>query len=159
MNNGTFDYFCGSLDPSSKQDGFPKSWRSMRVEEFFRIDELISLGFFTEWYGQGAAHPNYGTLTMNFFGAQFGGLTLRRLLSGDVKSLNYVREYCEVDLKRQFLYLGMEHWALPTEEEDLWTRLSQFNFDAEGLMINFAPYAVTTFAGGQWEVKIPWRMP
>ena len=134
-----------------------KSWWAVRVEEFFRVDELISLRFFTDWYGAGAAHPNRETFTLNFCGAQFGELTLRILLSGDAENLNYLREYCEVDLRRQFLHLGTEHWSLPAEQKDLWEKLSQFNFDAEGLIINFSPYAVTAYAGGQWEVKIPWH--
>jgi hypothetical protein len=135
-------------------NGASKSWWSMRVEEFYRVDELVSLRFFEENYGHGAAHPNRGTLTMNFSGPPFAIFSFRDLLREDPESLNYVRQYCEVDLRRQML--PSEPWPLPTQEEELWRVFSEFNFDAQGLILNFAPYAVAAYAFGKQEVQIPW---
>jgi hypothetical protein len=134
-----------------------KNWWVMRVEEFFRVNDLISLRLFEEIYGNGAAHPNRRTHTLNFCGAPLGAFSLRDLLQRDLERLNFVREYCETDIKRQFLSDNEQQWPLPTEEERLWDVFSDFNFDSEGLTFNFPPYTFTSYASGQQEVMIPWH--
>jgi hypothetical protein len=106
-----------------------KNWWIMRVEEFFRVEDLVSLRLFEEVYG-GGAHPNRRTHTLNFCGAPFDAFSLRDLLQQDLEGLTFIREYCETDIKRQFLPDKWEQWPLPTEEGRLWDEFSDFNFDS-----------------------------
>ena len=131
----------------------------VKVEEFFRSDELISLRFFVDWYGSGAAHPNHGIYTINLAGPRFGKFKLKDLLDQNDKYIRIIQRYCKLDLQRQHSNLDSEEdfLSFPKTDEESWDQFSEFNFDSEGITINFSPYAVLAYAYGPQTVHIPWK--
>ena len=138
---------------------FKNQW-SVRVEEFFRVDEIISLRFFIYWYGSGAAHPNTSIYTMNFGGSTLGKFDIRKLFNGNSEAIRFLMRYCKLDLQRQLVVYDdeVEFLSYPETEEAAWDAFSQFSFDAVGLTINFSPYDVLAYAYGAQVVQVPWDM-
>jgi hypothetical protein len=150
--------------------GQTKNEYSIRVEEFFRADEFISLRLFEYWYHSDAAHPNWRTYTLNFGGDTIASFDLRDLLSFfDLRDLvdrssdgiRFLMQYCERDLRQQMTVKGYEEVTFlfyPESEAEGWNLFSQFNFDAHGITINFSPYDVFPYAAGGQEVRVPWGL-
>ncbi len=137
-----------------------KNQWSIRVEEFFRIGEVISLRFFTSWYGSGAAHPNMGIYTMNFGGSNYGKFDLGQLFDHNSEAIRFLIRYCKLDLQRQLLAYddSLEFLSYPETDQQAWDVFSQFSFDGTGLSINFSPYDVLAYVYGPQVVQVPWEM-
>jgi len=136
----------------------PKNRWSMRVEEFFRSGELVSIRTSVSWYWSGAAHNEYGYSSINFGGSTCGKIGLRELLDGSAGTADFLK-YCEIDLRRQLIeYEPVEFLSYPKNAEEAWKAFGEFNFDNHGLTINFSPCEILAFAFGPQEVHIPWLM-
>lgn len=131
---------------------------SVNVEEFYRSDELVSLRFFVDWYGSGAAHPNHHAYTMNFVGPVLSQLTLERLFDHSTDVANLLIRYCDHDLKRQHASPDgeIEFLSFPKTAQEAFETFAAFNFDEDGITINLSPYAVLSYAAGFQEVRVPW---
>jgi hypothetical protein len=136
----------------------PWSWE-IKVEEFFRLGELVSLRFWHSWFASGA-HGSYGTSTKNFGGTNVGPILIEDLFSHEQSTLDYLVKYAEVDIKRQ-LTAREEKGDInlqPYAEEEGWKLLEHFNFDQQGILFNFSPYSVLPYVLGSHEVRLGWDM-
>jgi len=147
-----YDYeLVGNLDSA-----VPWSWE-IKVEEFFRSGELISLRFWHSWYS-GGAHGNYGASTNNFGGLNAGPISIENLFSHEQSTLDYFVKYAEADIKRQLaareqeVDVNLQQYA----EEEGWKLLEHFNFDQQGIVFNFSPYSVLPYVFGSHEVRLGW---
>jgi len=133
---------------------------SIRVEEFFRQGEFVSLRMFVNWYGSGAAHPNHGITTLNFGGSEIGQFGIYDLFAGEDETAKYLIQYVDLDLRRQHLSTegGFEYLSFPTSPKEAWQYFEQISIDRTGLTINFSPYDVLAYVFGPQEVRIPWDM-
>lgn len=148
-----------SLDGEPLPDAVPNQW-SIRVEEFFRKGEVVSLRYFIYWYGTGAAHPNHHIQTVNIGGSKLGPFSLSELFGGSLDVALLLMRYCELDLRRQFSAVDddLHFLSFPENEDEAWDTFSEFSFDSEGITINLSPYSVLAYAYGSQEVRIPWSM-
>jgi hypothetical protein len=117
-----------------------KNQSSIRIEEFFRSGEIISLRLFYNWYGSGAAHPNRRYSSINLAGPTMGRFELGDLFDRNSEAIQFLMKYCEIDIRRQLLAFDdkIELLSYPKTEEEAWRTLSQFNFYKSGITINFS---------------------
>ena len=125
------------------------SW-SLKLEDYFASDELVSLKFFN-YLDVGGAHPTRGVFTRNFGGSTIGRIELKELFGYRHDVLKFLKEYSELDVNRQLV--GTESAA--GYERD-WAVFSQWGFNEEALSINLSQYSELPFVAGVFEVKIPW---
>lgn len=147
-----------------QQKHFAQSWErdiewSLSVKEFYREDDALSLQLF-HYSDAGGAHPNHGVSTMNFGGDDIGKFGITEILSTDEATLKYITKYCELDARRQFL--EPEGGESPIDfaeyvERHYWKLFDQFNFDKNGLVINFSPYDILPHVYGSFDIRIPWE--
>lgn len=138
---------------------------SFNVEEFFRDDDLISVRF-SYYSDSGGVHPNHGQLSKNFGGEELGLFEITELLSTDDDTLNFLTDYCERDLARQYREEAVADGSPSTDESPLnlrsyverhyWPFFDTFNVNRDGLVIVFSPRAYLPHAFGHHEVTIPW---
>jgi len=132
---------------------------SLSTDEFFRMESMLSIRFYTFISYARAAHPNHHITTLNFFGEDAGALEFERLIGHSTEMAHKVLDYCEKviiagfdgEIEEESFFEGYRE-----REEDLWKLLGQFNFDNKGLTFNFSPYDVLPFVFGSHEVHVPW---
>lgn len=134
----------------------------------YQTDGLISLHYIIDWYGAGAAHPNYHFKTYNFF--------LEPLI--EIKSLEYlfeenvfeelvisVRNELTKEMLKQ-LNENSEHPIKKLESHYVktikkgtksWSDLSSFTFSDTGITIYFSPYQVASYAMGSYTINIAYE--
>lgn len=138
----------------------PLSEWSIRADEFYRFDDLVSIRFYTFINYAGAAHPNHYITSLNFFGAAVGSISIEELLYYSIENANKILEYCEkvivASLDEQFRSEGAFFEGYKDTEDSVWSLLSQFNFNEHGVTFNFSPYKVLPFVFGLHEVHVPW---
>jgi hypothetical protein len=145
-------------------------WR-ISVTEFFRSNEIISLLVFTFGFASGGAHPGYHYTTLNFGGPEVGRFGIQEFLRDmfveDDNTLEFLRHYCELEIKKQLLSIDREideFWWPDKDEktwktkQETWGKFEQFSFDKTGLTINFSPYDLLAYAFGSFVIHIPWSM-
>lgn len=129
------------------------------ISEYYRRGEIVSLTLATSSYYAGAAHPNHVVTTVNIFGDQAGIMGLHDLFeySAERNPFAFIREYVELDLKRQF---GPDE---PMIDFDELTEISgsgvfeQFNVNNAGIRLNFSAASGFPHVMGLPEVYIPWQ--
>jgi hypothetical protein len=136
---------------------FDQGHATLRVDEFFREGELVSLRL--EHYNFfGTAYPNYGVTSLNFAGAEIGKLELTELIDTSTATLEFVKDLCslaiatEVEADRATIADIIDLYV----ESDYWQVFSQFTFDKEGLVFNLSPYQSFPHVFASHEVRIPW---
>jgi hypothetical protein len=152
---GDFSNFNGDM-------GIPWYW-ALRLEEFFREGQIISLRAFQSDF-MGGAHGNSSVSTKNFCGEDGGSFSLSELFAHNSDVLKHLIKYVETDVNRQFLAsnkedlnLNIREWINKDDDGSLWEVLKNFNFDRAGIQFNFSPYAILAYAYGPYEVRIPWE--
>jgi hypothetical protein len=140
---------------------------SITVKEFFRLDDVISLRLLTYGFLSGAAHGNYWYSTINLAGPTVGKFELIDMFDFDLvnffesktKVCSFLKNYCDLDLKRQLLQFDTDAVpSFPKTEAETWKILSKVNFDRRGLTFIFSPYDVLPYVFGAYEVLVPWEM-
>lgn len=126
-----------------------------RVEEFFRKGKIVSLSLYYSEY-TGGAHANYGVTAKNFGGPNIGYFSLGHLFGFDSENLKFL-----IDRVRSFVTEDKmeDPYLVDLEEiiaENDWTFLNGFNFDANGIVLSFSPYALMPYSFGVVEVRIAW---
>jgi hypothetical protein len=147
-----------TFNATPEANAMPNQW-SMRIEEFLRSGEIISLRYFIYWYGTGAAHPNTNIRSVNLGGPLIGPFGLRELFDDESEAMKFLLPYCELDLRRQHAdEAEFEFLFYPKSDTEGWETFMHFNFDEKGLTINLSPYDVLAYSFGPQEIHIPWGM-
>lgn len=116
-------------------------------------DQLISLEVDSDWYGHGAAHPNYAINYLHFLIEQ------KRLLKAsdvfDKPGWEDALGKLVLDQLDQTVEGGIWEEAradVPKAAADP----ADWKFSEDGLVVQFQPYEVTAYAAGAPTVTIPW---
>lgn len=136
--------------------GTPYDW-GMKMQEFYRMGELISIRSLIYYY-MGGVHPNYHISTLNFFGSNHGLCSIKDLLGNDDDKILRIGKYCKKVLLAYLEDNDMESRLAETFDDvsNAWSVLAQYNFDHRGLTFNFSPYDPLPYAFGTHEVFVPW---
>ena len=120
-----------------------RSWNHTTAAEFFRRDEVVSIRISHHWYGTGAAHSNQSISSLNFLGRNYGRLNIADLLDNN---LRLGRELMSTCFNEIVLRNANEHEepaptlvSLKELQDDVWSRLAQFNFDDNGIVCSISP--------------------
>jgi len=130
----------------------------IQLSEFFRKGELVSLsiGWFEYW--SGAAHPNHGLVTLNFFGSDGGKVSVGELFDFSPDAHRHLLEFSDLDLKRQGRKSGDTlEIAEFVDEDDEWSIFEQFSFNDLGMQLNFSASSGLPHVFGHHEVYVPWQ--
>ena len=133
-----------------------KSW-SLTLDEYFRSSELVSLKI-SEFIDYGGPHPSRGFRGRNFGGEEIGEVVLEELFSRDDTLFNYLKQYVELDVKRQILGSSETNYSLSEfiNSEHPWNIFSQWNFSDKGLRLYLSEFSGLPFVMGVFEVLVPW---
>ncbi|HEX8846263.1 MAG TPA: DUF3298 domain-containing protein [Pyrinomonadaceae bacterium] len=120
-------------------------------------NDLVSIHFGVNTYGEGAAHPNNNSLVFNYDLQSGKQLNLSDLFKPNSNYLSLISNYAIRNLKKQ---LGpdpdsdwIERGAGPSEENfKAWT------LTRRGLSIMFDAYQVASYAEGPHDVLIPYSV-
>lgn len=127
------------------------------ISEFHRKGQLLSLTVATSSYYAGAAHPNHGVYTINSLGDEAGVITASELFGSNGDGLAFLTEYAALDLRRQAPdpseVVHLEEYA----ETYGWELFEQFNFNEEGMQLNFSSASGLPHVLGFQEVYVPWQ--
>jgi hypothetical protein len=144
-----------------KNRDYAGEW-SLRVEEHFSRGELVSLTF-SEWADWGGPHPTRGVYAKNYGGEEGGKVAIDELFDRDAEVLDYIRKYCELNVRLQLCDAKKESdYSLPRYDDDSeiyidpWELFSQWNFDDSGLHIWLGQHSGLPFVMGTFNVLIPW---
>lgn len=143
---------------SNNDGGFDPdlSW-SIKTEEFFRHESLVSIRMFEHCYS-GGAHGNTYVKCKNFLGEDLGEISFKELFGRREDVLDYIFKFADLDIRHRVVRdpsaTDLPWW--PEEREKLWDLFSNFSFDAAGITFTFSPYEVLYYAAGIVEVFIPW---
>jgi hypothetical protein len=130
---------------------------SIRVEEFFRDRDLISL-LVSHYVDYGGAHPNYGVTTLNFGGEEMGKLETSEILATDEATIQFIKRYCERDLQKELDETPAEGFDLSTfDQPDYWHLFKDINIDKLGIVINLSANQGLPHVMGMHTVRMPWE--
>lgn len=119
-------------------------------ESLLPLGDIISLRFGVNYYFDGAAHPNFYSLTFNYDLAAGQQLQLHQLFLPGADYLGPIATYCKGQLSlRDIAYF--EAGADPVLEN-----YRNWNITTDGLLISFDPYQVAAYAAGPQTVLIPY---
>ena len=128
----------------------------LTVSEFYRKNNLVSLTVGWSEYYAGAAHPNHGLETINIFGYQAGIITVEELFDLKTSALYYLRDYVNLDIRRQAL--ESESWEIGRYVESYgWEVFKHFSFNENGMVINLSASAGLPHVLGFTDVYFPWE--
>ncbi len=118
-----------------------------------RSDNLIfALKFNISSYGEGAAHPNQDTKTLNYSIIDQKELGLKDLFKPDSDYLKLLSQLSRTHLKERLderYFQMIDEGTLPKE-----TNFSSFLVEKTGLTIFFNPYEVAPYSKGTQEILI-----
>jgi hypothetical protein len=120
-------------------------------------DKLVSLTFYEDSFYEGAAHPNHGSLTLNYDLDSGRVLKLADLFKPNSHYLMPISNYAINSLKKQLAQDPDLDWlkkgAGPEEEN-----YKSWAITRRGLKVTFDPYQVASYAEGPHEVVIPFSL-
>ena len=122
-------------------------WESYRVtNDFVSVRSTIGV------YMAGAAHPNYGSRTINFDPRTSKALALGDLFKQvNTDYLGALSVYCKRVLTRQ------GRFDFPEGADPKPANYANWNMGRFNLLISFDPYQVTPYAAGRVECEVPLR--
>lgn len=129
---------------------------SISHKVIFATDEVISVLFYAYGYSWGAAHGYHYPLVLNYDLKRGRVLKLADLFKPGAKYLQTIERYCLEDLSCQ-----LERTPKEIQEWSGRTKPKPENYVAwvlvpKGLVIIFEEYQVTSYAGGEPKVLIPY---
>jgi uncharacterized protein len=113
----------------------------------------ITLETDSSWFGHGAAHGNYGSTYDHFLVAEKRPLVATDIFKGKAWK-TVLGKLVVAKLKAE---LGDEYQG--ESDADVGASAAdptRWDFSAEGLIVNFDPYAVASYARGQVSITIAW---
>jgi len=116
-------------------------------------DYRITLETTQSWYGHGAAHPNYGISYAHFLVQEKRPLKASDIFKGD----DWQKTLTTLVTDKVKAQLGDAYFA--DSESDIPNFVadtSRWDFSQEGLIVQFQPYEVASYADGAVTVTIPW---
>ncbi|HEX8458104.1 MAG TPA: DUF3298 domain-containing protein [Pyrinomonadaceae bacterium] len=164
FNQSAESLVARDLKPFLKDERDPEKerhphWRDVEEDHvvshkvIFASDEIISVFFYAYGYSWGAAHGYHYPLVLNYDLKRGRLLRLADLFRPGPKYLQTIADYCLCDLSRQL--------DLPAEEiEGAKPRPKNYRawvLTPKGLVIIFEEYQVTSYAGGEPKVLIPYE--
>ena len=116
-------------------------------------DYRITLETENYWYGHGAAHGNYGSTYDHFLIGE-----KRALVAGDI----FAKDGWETTLGKLVIdkakeQLGEDYQGTDEDVAGMAADPSRWDFSAEGLIVNFNPYDVASYAMGPVSVMVQWN--
>jgi TIR domain len=129
----------------------------LNVSEFYRKDQFVSLVIAGSNYFSGAAHPNSGIETLNILGEEGGIMSACDFFDPSGDGLEFLMDYANLDLKRQFL--GTEYSIDLSQYVETygWSLFDQYNFNETGMQLNFSSACGLPHVMGSQEVYLPWE--
>ncbi|HEX8130808.1 MAG TPA: DUF3298 domain-containing protein [Pyrinomonadaceae bacterium] len=134
-----------------------EEYHTISHKVIFASDEVISVLFYAYGYSWGAAHGYHYPLVLNYDLQRGRVLKLADLFPPGSKYLQTIADYCLRDLSCQLGITPQEvqGWsggAMPTPKNyQAWV------LTPKGLVIIFEEYQVTSYAGGEPKVLIPYE--
>ncbi|MGB3026675.1 DUF3298 domain-containing protein [Paradevosia shaoguanensis] len=115
-----------------------------------RIDVEVS----TYWFGHGAAHGNYGITYLHFLRGEGRPLQASDIFTGK----KWVTPVADLVLKRLKDDRGELLWDIEQSWlEEVVADTSRWNITDNGLVIQFQPYEVASYADGAVTAEISWQ--
>jgi hypothetical protein len=122
---------------------------------------ILSIKYSVSSYGAGAAHPNFGYITFNFFLDPFCKVgSLREVFDGSEEALRIIQSELMAELLKSRWDEDKEGSAL--SEDDIrdgtqdWDSISNFIFGELGIEFVFGPYHVGPYAAGAHSAIVPY---
>lgn len=129
----------------------------LHVSEYYRKGQLVSLTVGSSSYFSGAAHPNHGVQCINILGEEAGIVTARDLFDASPEALNFLTDYVNLDLRRQYGGTGEEIDLIYYFDTYGWEFFDHFNFNEAGMQLNFSSMSGLPHVLGYQEVYLPWQ--
>jgi hypothetical protein len=152
----TPEWFPDPSEPNA-QNGY---WENFQLA--YANETLVSLVTHFSVYGAGAAHPNHGSQSFNFFTR--GGLhrlSVAEFFLDHAKAEEFISDFCAREIAREFwrrtgdmpdqgVLADIAEGCKPFQEN-----FDVFTISKEGLTFYFSPYQVAAYALGSWEITVP----
>ncbi len=141
----------------------PKGEYRADISEFFRDGELVSLR--SRYAGRsGGEHGWRGLDSMNFGGSDCGSFTLEDLFALDESQALQIIKRCDEILRLEGFTFGTGEDGTPislTDEVDgtfltATEMLEHFNFNDQGVVLNFDSVIDSPHVAGEFDVTVPW---
>lgn len=116
-------------------------------------ENVISIGFFASTY-TGGAHPNHYSFPLNFDVKNNRELKLADLFKPNSGYLEKIADYCIKDLAVKLGDGSDDEWIRGGAEAKA-ENYRSWNLSRRGLIVNFDPYQVASYAAGPQEVLVP----
>lgn len=136
-------------------------WRKYHITHL--NERAVSVLHTISWFGTGMPHPNYSFLTTNYSLNPVTILSLPQFFRYGSEYEKSLSSICRDSLKKQMRQrLDGELEELDTEWLERGTQPNQenfnnFTFDRMGFSFYFAPYHVSAYALGSWDVVVPYE--
>jgi len=134
-----------------------EEYHNISHKVIFASDEIISVLFYANGYSWGAAHGYHYPLVLNYDLKRGRVLKLAGLFKPGSKYLQTIASYCLDDLSRQ---LDMTPEQIQERSGRATPTLKNYRawvLTPKGLVIVFEEYQVTSYAGGEPKVLIPYK--
>ena len=128
------------------------------------VEKIISIQYSIDWYGAGAAHPNYHFQTYSFL---LEPLILIESLESIFNDSDVGFKSIQTEVRKQLCAIRLndgdsyEDVELPPETINdgtkEWSDFSSFVFQPDGIEFLFAPYQVAAYALGSHSAKVPYE--
>ncbi len=138
-----------------KQEG--GSSYELSISEFYRRGELVSLTFASGSYFAHQPYPSFGIETLNFLGQNAGIVSASDLFMPDIEVFNFLTNYVNLDLRRQNFASGYEVDISYYADVYGWNFFDHFNFNSEGMRLNFSSKSGLPHVLSSHEVYLPWK--
>lgn len=145
-------------------EGSARSELIVKIEEFFKDGDIISIRKYYVDYWSGAAHGSHFVSTLNFGGEDYGQIDIARLFGLDESNAISIIERCDsiLDLQTRPLGSGDEEKLIGLSDfiNPEWNTaldmIRQFNIDQRGITFNFGQATGMPYVAGEQEVLLPW---
>lgn len=118
-------------------------------------ENIVSIGFFASTF-TGGAHPNYYSFAVNFDAANGRELKLGDLFKPNSGYLQKISAYSIKKLRERLSDGSDDEW-ISSGAEAKEENYKSWNVTRHGILINFDPYQVASYAAGPQEVLIPFE--
>ena len=132
------------------------SWE-IKMSEFHRKGELVSLTVGSFNYFAGAAHPSHGVATINMLGPQAGIMSAYDLFDGDAEALAFLTDYVNLDLRRQSAGTDEKFNISKYVESYGWDLYEHYGFNESGMQINLSSMSGLPHVLGYFDTYLPWQ--
>lgn len=154
--------FYQDIRPNLAFRGGYKDGRWAKYHIVYLSETGVSVLYTMSWFGTGMPHPNYSYLTTNYALNPVVELSLAHFFENGSKYEERLSGFCRDSLKKQIRQrIEGELEDIDTEWLERGTEpnkgnFNNFTFDQTSFSFHFAPYHVSAYALGSWEVVAPY---